>query len=278
MGDRVRLRDGWGTIEGVADSGEVATVYNCRISDNHTYFVGAKEWSFSVWAHNAYTNTNPAEAEAALAEDLGGELAQEVVQAGAAENVNGDQLLGEVEVAIQAGQEQGLTQEELQAVIRNELPDLLADHATNPSTPVTALPGMTEEQTIEHLRNRTRELNEVLQQAYLRGEIQVPAYRLTVATGLNVENPENPSIGVAVVGNLPEAIAALEPHLQAGEELVTSTSEEQQHAEEVLLNSGDKYSIIAPSNNACGPDNHGCEEQMLEAGIIVANPTETLRP
>src|SRR5207302_1082184 len=32
---------------------EIARVYNLRISDYHTYFVGCEEWGFSVWAHNA---------------------------------------------------------------------------------------------------------------------------------------------------------------------------------------------------------------------------------
>ncbi|MEZ6141264.1 MAG: polymorphic toxin-type HINT domain-containing protein [Zavarzinella sp.] len=39
-------------VEGVADSGEVETVYNFRISDYHTYFVGDPTWGFGVWAHN----------------------------------------------------------------------------------------------------------------------------------------------------------------------------------------------------------------------------------
>src|SRR5262249_51445608 len=26
--------------------------YNLRIADHHTYFVGARDWGFSVWAHN----------------------------------------------------------------------------------------------------------------------------------------------------------------------------------------------------------------------------------
>ena len=29
------------------------TVYNLRIEEYHTYFVGSAEWGFSVWAHNA---------------------------------------------------------------------------------------------------------------------------------------------------------------------------------------------------------------------------------
>ncbi len=28
-------------------------MYNVRVADHHTYFVGTDEWGFSVWAHNA---------------------------------------------------------------------------------------------------------------------------------------------------------------------------------------------------------------------------------
>jgi hypothetical protein len=40
-------------VDGVADSGAVETVYNWRVAEYHTYFVGSEEWGFSVWAHNA---------------------------------------------------------------------------------------------------------------------------------------------------------------------------------------------------------------------------------
>jgi hypothetical protein len=30
------------------------TVYNFRVADHHTYFVGGKGWGFSVWVHNTY--------------------------------------------------------------------------------------------------------------------------------------------------------------------------------------------------------------------------------
>jgi hypothetical protein len=36
----------------VEDTGEYATVYNLRVADYHTYFVGGEDWGFSVWAHN----------------------------------------------------------------------------------------------------------------------------------------------------------------------------------------------------------------------------------
>src|SRR5439155_1692868 len=34
------------------DGGEVTTVYNIRIYEYHTYFVGSRSWGFSVWVHN----------------------------------------------------------------------------------------------------------------------------------------------------------------------------------------------------------------------------------
>ncbi len=39
-------------VEAVADTGEVVTVYNFRVAAYHTYFVGASDWGFAVWAHN----------------------------------------------------------------------------------------------------------------------------------------------------------------------------------------------------------------------------------
>jgi hypothetical protein len=43
------------TIQEVTATGDYATVYNLRIADYHTYFVGSSDWGFSVWAHNAGT-------------------------------------------------------------------------------------------------------------------------------------------------------------------------------------------------------------------------------
>jgi len=60
-GDEIRLMGkGWTTVEGIADSGLITTVYNLEIEGDHTYFVGCVEWGFSVWAHNAYgSNSKP---------------------------------------------------------------------------------------------------------------------------------------------------------------------------------------------------------------------------
>ncbi|MDX1963550.1 MAG: polymorphic toxin-type HINT domain-containing protein [Pirellulales bacterium] len=41
------------SVESVKNTGEWATVYNLRVADYHTYFVGELDWGWSVWAHNA---------------------------------------------------------------------------------------------------------------------------------------------------------------------------------------------------------------------------------
>jgi hypothetical protein len=44
----------WVVVEAVERTEEFQTVYNLRVADSHTYFVGAPEWGFSLWAHNTY--------------------------------------------------------------------------------------------------------------------------------------------------------------------------------------------------------------------------------
>src|SRR5262249_33243874 len=54
VGDLLYSHDGKSvTLEELLDTGEYATVYNMRVADYHTYFVGILRWGFSVWAHNA---------------------------------------------------------------------------------------------------------------------------------------------------------------------------------------------------------------------------------
>jgi hypothetical protein len=52
-GSELLGKDGEWTVVDVSQlSGRTATVYNCRVAEYHTYFVGGEEWGFSVWAHN----------------------------------------------------------------------------------------------------------------------------------------------------------------------------------------------------------------------------------
>ncbi|MBA2227128.1 hypothetical protein H0921_13275 [thermophilic bacterium 2918] len=52
----MRSHDGqWLAVAGVRNTGREEVVYNCRVAEFHTYFVGDAAWGFSVWAHNACT-------------------------------------------------------------------------------------------------------------------------------------------------------------------------------------------------------------------------------
>jgi len=53
QGDLLRSHDGkLVPLQETFHYAREATVYNVRIADYHTYFVGSREWGFSVWAHN----------------------------------------------------------------------------------------------------------------------------------------------------------------------------------------------------------------------------------
>ena len=53
-GDELRSHDGrWLAVEGARDTGREEAVYNCRVAEYHTYFVGDAAWGWSVWAHNS---------------------------------------------------------------------------------------------------------------------------------------------------------------------------------------------------------------------------------
>jgi hypothetical protein len=55
-GDQLRSHDGqWKAVESVAESEGLIQVYNLRVAEHHTYFVGSRDWGFSVWAHNVCT-------------------------------------------------------------------------------------------------------------------------------------------------------------------------------------------------------------------------------
>ncbi len=52
-GDLLSSHDGqWIPVEEVYDTGDYEEVYNLRVADFQTYFVGGEDWGFSVWAHN----------------------------------------------------------------------------------------------------------------------------------------------------------------------------------------------------------------------------------
>jgi Pretoxin HINT domain len=54
-------------VEEVYDTGEWQPVYNLRVADHHTYFIGEESWGWNAWVHNAYKITN---SQTAIFEDL----------------------------------------------------------------------------------------------------------------------------------------------------------------------------------------------------------------
>jgi hypothetical protein len=59
VGDMLATLDGpYVPVTSVRATEEFTQVYNFRIADHHTYFVGDEDWGFAVWAHNAsYSKT-----------------------------------------------------------------------------------------------------------------------------------------------------------------------------------------------------------------------------
>ncbi|WP_131818490.1 polymorphic toxin-type HINT domain-containing protein [Planctopirus hydrillae] len=56
VGMSILTEDGNSVLLEAIDNQEYdAVVYNLRVEEDHTYFVGKPEWGFAVWVHNAYT-------------------------------------------------------------------------------------------------------------------------------------------------------------------------------------------------------------------------------
>ncbi len=53
LGDELRSHDGqWVPLDAKEFSEALIPVFNMRVAEDHTYFVGSPLWGFSVWAHN----------------------------------------------------------------------------------------------------------------------------------------------------------------------------------------------------------------------------------
>jgi hypothetical protein len=73
IGDWLITEDGLCVrVDDLLDTGAYETLYNLRIADFHTYFVGCQDWGFSVWAHNKcwYHGTDSANAALIIANGL----------------------------------------------------------------------------------------------------------------------------------------------------------------------------------------------------------------
>ncbi|MDW8244620.1 MAG: polymorphic toxin-type HINT domain-containing protein [Thermogemmata sp.] len=70
VGDALRPHDGqWLAVEGVQDTGREEVVYNRRVAEYHSYFVGDGEWDWSVWTCSSYA---PATSLTRNATEVGG--------------------------------------------------------------------------------------------------------------------------------------------------------------------------------------------------------------
>ncbi len=55
IGDKLLTREGtWQIVTNIEDTNTYETVYNLRVADWHTYFVGDDNWGWGLWAHNSY--------------------------------------------------------------------------------------------------------------------------------------------------------------------------------------------------------------------------------
>jgi hypothetical protein len=56
VGDQLVGHDGRTTgIDRVTRTERAVTVYNFRVEEDHTYYVGGDDWGFSVWVHNEHS-------------------------------------------------------------------------------------------------------------------------------------------------------------------------------------------------------------------------------
>lgn len=54
-GDRLATDgSGWVVVDKVVDTGKSEAVFNLRVADHHTFFIGGKSWGFGIWTHNFY--------------------------------------------------------------------------------------------------------------------------------------------------------------------------------------------------------------------------------
>jgi hypothetical protein len=60
------------SIDSVSPLSELTTVYNLRVADFHTYFVGGALWTWDVWVHNAYKFTSNSDVSGALGNNMAG--------------------------------------------------------------------------------------------------------------------------------------------------------------------------------------------------------------
>jgi hypothetical protein len=51
----------WQRVEEVYRTGDLEAVYNLRVAEHHTYFVGDADWGWAAWAHNSFCHLSGAD-------------------------------------------------------------------------------------------------------------------------------------------------------------------------------------------------------------------------
>jgi hypothetical protein len=92
IGDELSSHDGrWVVVEGIEAKEEYATLYNVKVAEHHTYFVGCKDWGWSVWAHNEYRWYTEEEVGQILRDtNVPEDLIPRLVRLGAREGIDGE--------------------------------------------------------------------------------------------------------------------------------------------------------------------------------------------
>ena len=176
VGDRLLTESGaWVTVEAVEDTGVWSTVYNLRVADYHTYFVGCDEWGFAVWAHNAdcvvvqgkdgtYRLAQNKPGLPATPEVVTGRSVAEVVQKAQQQGIAGERIASRVvpEPVRQPGQPIPLTVlnehfvPDMQVIMQRLTDRAVADLTANPSL----ARGLMSDGSYAHLRNPQSQLHE----------------------------------------------------------------------------------------------------------------------
>jgi Pretoxin HINT domain len=104
-GDRLLTETGtWAKVDKLDLSDEHVPIYNIRVSDYHTYFVGGEDWGFAVWAHNSYYNpslrVSPPETVAAVRSAFNSSVRTSFIKNWAATSAQAKRLLSSAELLI----------------------------------------------------------------------------------------------------------------------------------------------------------------------------------
>jgi hypothetical protein len=78
VGDLLRSHDGrWLPVESIVDAGK-SPVYNVRVEEHATFFVGGRDWGFSLWVYGACNRPNTTREQLAQSKSVRSHFASEM--------------------------------------------------------------------------------------------------------------------------------------------------------------------------------------------------------